>query len=63
LQNIRNEVKKVSAQFYSRKHLENQYDNPGAFFTAGDFPGEFTESQYTKKLRGGLQRQEQTLHK
>lgn len=27
---------------------------PGIAETAGEFPDEFTESQYTKKLRGGL---------
>ena len=47
-----NEVEQYLKRYIGKSFVVKKYGD--VIHIAGDFPDEFTESQYTKKLRGGL---------
>ena len=47
-----NEVEQYLKKYIGKSFLVKEYGD--VIHIAGEFPDEFTESQYTKKLRGGL---------
>ena len=47
-----NEVEQYLKKYIGKSFVVKEYGD--VIYIAGEFPDEFTESQYTKKLRGGL---------
>ena len=47
-----NEVEQYLKEYIGKSFVVKEYGD--LIYIAGEFPDEFTESQYTKKLRGGL---------
>ena len=47
-----NEVEQYLKKYIGKSFVVKEYGD--VIHIAGEFPDEFTESQYTKKLRGGL---------
>lgn len=47
-----NEVEQYLKKYIGQSFIVKEYED--AIHIAGEFPDEFTESQYTKRLRGGL---------